>query len=311
MRDATNLSRNGPREVGWLSENSIFYGIASLMSDDARAILVHPDSAFDDDGRAWLWSDFGWSVYLDIVGDKDPCEVSPQLVYIELGVPTDVKTGERRRLLRDIQKGVKEGTSSAQYHYPLLKGKTYLPSAAAQVICRREFWARQEQAFELLIFHDLQQRPYLGGEMIPVDQHQQFHDVETHRLNTKQCYDTTRYRTALTSVWNALVAPPDCCEHGSEDGTAHTPLEPARLGQDVVAVVGYCGPYTHKLVHKVIIYLTSGDKRLSWLALSLFERAASTQCDTPRTAMVRHPECCPSCALEYTASLPGRWVLIL
>ena len=44
----------------------------------------------------FLCSDFGWSVYLDSVGDKDPANIRPEVVHVQRGTPTNLQTGERK-----------------------------------------------------------------------------------------------------------------------------------------------------------------------------------------------------------------------
>lgn len=88
-----------------LQETDIFCALASMVSEDIveqklpqpfrEAGMTTTERNRKGSEGAWLWSDFGWSIYLDIVGDKDSAEVRPELVHVKPAVPTHVQTGER------------------------------------------------------------------------------------------------------------------------------------------------------------------------------------------------------------------------
>ena len=53
-----------------IGPETLFYGIMDLLSKDG-GYSVRTKEGFDADGL-FLCSDFGWRVFLDTVGDKDP-----------------------------------------------------------------------------------------------------------------------------------------------------------------------------------------------------------------------------------------------
>ena len=143
----------------------IFHAVAMLLSDGVFYVR-------DDKPRfssrmthfLFLWSDFGWSVYLDTVGDKDPAEVRRHLVHVKRGTPTNLKTNERKLLLRDGS-----GFTRKMYpdSFPLLNGGSYVPRCAAKVVRRVERWASRRQEFESTLYFDVQ--PSAEWRQYPVE----------------------------------------------------------------------------------------------------------------------------------------------
>lgn len=129
-----DLMEKGPKERFELNPHKMFHAVADLLIGQAYS---------RDFGTTYyliLCSDFGWSVFLDTVGDKDPGVVRPELVHVKRGTPTNSKTKERRLGVRD---GRGYDSSHKPQTFPLLRGLEYLPRLAARVHPtrgRQEYW---------------------------------------------------------------------------------------------------------------------------------------------------------------------------
>ena len=167
-----------------LSQSDIFRNMAMMISDDQKVLksmktFYGHDSRDDETSReVWLWSDYGWSIYFDTVGDKDPADVRPELIHIKRGVPTHVQTGERRRILVD---GRALGRGSPRGGYSLVNATKFIPQSVGTVKKRRELWSRGLDNFALTIDCEIAPTPFHGYEFVSPTQTEslkQFEDVQ-------------------------------------------------------------------------------------------------------------------------------------
>ena len=281
------LMDEGPKERPRLHARTILCVVANLLT--GQDYVHEPDA----DPHLLLSSDFGWSVFLDTVGDKDPGVIRPELVHVKRGTPTNSKTKERKLRILD---GRSHGPARMPSTYLLLRGLEYSPRLAARVHLssgRQEYWTSRTQEFEASV--------YLSVE--PSPEWRQHPGVSPWQ-------QVIRYGTMHESLWNTHSTP--YCDHPRVSEP-----KPTKLGPDAVALMGstYSSESdaqneTHELYpERIIIYLTRGDARIRWLAI---ENAAFARGNPLyREVMLRTDGCCDACALEHTASLPGRWTLIL
>ena len=283
----SGLMEKGPKERFELAPHAIFHAVVDLLSgqDTSRGL----NTTF----YLFLCSDFGWSVFLDTVGDKDPGVVRPELVHVKRGTPTNSKTKERRLRIRD---GYGYDSSYNPEKFPLLRGLEYLPRLAARVHPskgRQEYWTSRAQEFEATIYFSVE----------PLSELRQHLDVSSWQ-------QAIWYGKLQKSLWNTHSTP--YCDHPklSEPGLM-------KLGPDAAALMGF-SPFSEDSAddeigvypERIIIYLSRGDARIRWLAIHEavdFGREYKVY----REVMLRTNSCCDACALEHTASLPGRWTLIL
>lgn len=79
-------------------------------------------------GMVSLCSDFGWSIFFDTYGERDPAETRPEILHVQCGTPVRANTGERKIRIRD---GLHIPTITYPNSYSLEHGASYKPRAAA------------------------------------------------------------------------------------------------------------------------------------------------------------------------------------
>lgn len=295
MRSAVQSICWGPNTRPAVASESIFRGIAQLLRDDITDLdPLHQDENLE---FIFLLSYFGWSVFLDTIGDKDPAETIPYLIHIQKGVPTDTTTNERRFIIADGSYGRFSFNLPKIYGMPGTEMKKSLPRAAARVTRRREFWTIRPRRFEMILIMTIEESP--DG------------DTNLNQHDIKRLEDWISCRSMHSHIWETFQTP--SCNHEVEIVKPGIPLN---LGPDARAVVGWCneaesldsGPYPQR----VLVFLTRDDARARWLAVSQATLATGgPELNDKREIMLRTKYCCDQCALEYVFSLSGRWVLIL
>ena len=128
--------------LGWMhgrtEEKDLFYLISQMLV--GSRFLQEENAA---GSSVFLVSDFGWSVYVSAVGDNDPADTKPELLYIQKGVPTNPENGERKSRIRD---DVSEGWGNL--YIPGIKifdrGESYVPRCLTQVKRRTEYYGSRE-----------------------------------------------------------------------------------------------------------------------------------------------------------------------
>jgi hypothetical protein len=302
---------NAPNARATVEAEDIFHAVALLLSNgvaDPRDDT--PGYSSRETHFLFLWSDFGWSIFLDTVdplGEKDPASVRPEFVHAKRGTPTNVKTNERKFLLRD-------GTAFAKVRYPasypIFTGATYVPRCAAKVMRRRELWTSCRREFESALYFSVQpSREWCGHKM-----ESWYRDSGSGGSSemVSAFEDSSGYRQMQARLWRTYSTPDDICTHSTTDQGERS----IKLGPDAAVLLGWTNPleFIRPLPQRILIFLTRGDRHIRWLAVmhhySDKERYEPEDYE-PRELMLRTLKCCEECALKHVAALPGRWVLVL
>jgi hypothetical protein len=274
------------RELGrwdWVSpiqvtEDEWFYQISKLLIG-----VRFPDLTDDAFRRAFLLSEFGWSIFLSNVGEFDPSEVNFNLICVREGTPFSRKTQERKYRILDAPP-IADVTPPNKI---MERGQKYVPRCVSPVTKSVEHYSSRTQEFWRTCRFDVDETAsVLNSEFATYSVH---------------CSYRQLHRT-LCSILQT-----DSCEHGSED------LREADLALDAVTVKGF--EWSDKegepdSYERVCILLVKGDSRARWLALAAltdFDHMPSPK----RQVMLRTNYCCESCAVEAAARLPGKWLVIL
>ncbi|MCJ1374663.1 hypothetical protein MMC20_005895 [Loxospora ochrophaea] len=254
------------RAIG-LDEASIFYYIAML--------LVSGPFYGDDYKGVFLISDFGWSLFLNSVGDNDPGDSRPALLHIKPGVPVNNRL-ERKTRIRDTQEFIRNLPS-----YSFADGgETYVPRCETRITERSEYYGTRSKEFLLSIMFRADGQPTMSEQMAEA---------------------TSSYRYLNEALWSTKIIGHEACSHFKKF------LELARFGPDVVTTKGFkiTGKVgREELAQRVHIRLIKGDSRTRWLAV----RQAGLN---GRKAALRKNDCCENFAVDAIMSLPGDWNLII
>lgn len=282
-----NTICENPNARAEIAPDEIFNGIMRLLSLDSSYQRHDTWVSSASSQTLILWSDFGWSVFLNTIGDKDPAEVKPHLIHIRKGVPTNARTNERKLRIAD---GYYDFAPDLHQVYirPPVEYSSCLPRAVARVTRRGEYWTSRAQRFELILIFTFEPVPGSGLD----------------GFNIPAVEDWTTCRRMHHRVWETFLTPP--CTHKPES----IPKSPLVLGPDAVALLGWNNAGAYR--QRIVIFLTRGDISLRWLAVGNI--AARTRALDPShrcEAMLRTRDCCDKCAFEHVSSFPGRWVLIL
>ena len=275
-----------PKERLCLKHDTIFCEITKYLS--AQAV---PEGVF-------LYSDFGWSVYFDTFGDRDPTHVKPELIHVRKGVPTNKRTTERKMLLRDGYQIPNPKSHPFEEESQPIKSREYVPRSSATASWT-EFWSTGAEAFEhSMCYHVTPKKEW--------------------RENGRGPSQVFSYcRQMQTMLWETFTTA--TCDHSKTDS-----MRPIKLGMDAVAVLGWLEDQgkIQDTTERFIICLTKGEPRIRWLAAhsSIWLGRRCNALDwhedpkvRVREVMLRTEDCCDSCALEQTAAVSGNhyWILIL
>ena len=269
----------------YLKPYEIFSQVMNLISTNPSCALTQPKLREGLASIPFLCSDFGWSVLLDVAGEKDPAAVNWMNVHVREGVPTRKKTNERRSVIDD---GSMNAPSQGE-SYPQKPSAQYLPRAIATSSKRKESWSLNQFAFSVSLLHELSPSP-------------EFED----RLKKNSLNIWMGHGDMMLSLY--MVSKTPTCEHAKATNKSY-PLsknEMVKLGPDATVVLGCAVPSDGDKGVKVMVLLTRGVPCLRWYAI-----VCAGKLGTMRDIMPVTPDCCETCALEYTASLPGKWALIL
>ena len=277
---------------GRLCAHDIFHGVAKfLTSSTSRTFEERDDDPYSGASRLkdflWLISDFGWSIYLSTVGPRDSLVIHPELVRVQRGIPISQKTGERRFLCRDL-----EGSIDYPPGYILESEPNYSPRAFATTSSAIEYWNVTERAFECQIVLDVEP------------------SAEWTRLQgVMPSEEPITYRQMQLALWRTYSTPR--CFHRYNGRT--TEAAPLNLGPDAVAVLGWPN-IRPTCAQRTVIFSTKGEPGIRWIILLAINRIVPMPPefgDTRPKTMLRSVDCCDQCALNHTASQPGKWYLIL
>ena len=255
-------------------------------------------SSYNVPENVFLCCEFGWSIYFDTFGDRDPAQVKPELIHIQKGVPTNKRTMERKMLISDGGSTPRPmGTPSMDNSQPI-RGREYVPRSSATASWS-EFWSTGAQAFEHSMYYSVTPKQ----------------EWREHGREPNQIFSYCRKMQA--TLWQTFATA--ACYHSLDD-----PKRPIKLGMDAAAVLGWRNDQEmiEEIAERFLICLTKGEPRIRSLAArsSVFLGreciALDLQTDPAsrvREVMLRTQDCCDSCALEQTAAIPGNhyWILIL
>lgn len=255
-------------------------------------------SRYKAPGNVILFCEFGWSVYFDTFGDRDPTEVKPELIHIREGVPTNKRTMERKRFLCDgVPVGSPIFTPSMDDSQPI-RGREYVPRSSATASWT-EFWSIGAEAFEHSMCYSVTPKQ----------------EWREHGRKQGQIFSSCRSMQAM--LWESFETA--ACGHSLNESKS-----PIKLGMDAAAVLGWRNDQEkiEEVTERFLICLTKGEPRIRWLAaqssIYLGRRCIALELQTDpglrvRQVMLRTEDCCDSCALEQTAAVPGNhfWILIL
>jgi len=268
--------------------HEIFHAIAGLLCSDFSFRDDIPGFG-GNSNFLFLVSDFGWSVHLSTVGAQDPASVRPEFIHVRKGTPTNAKTKERKLRMRD---GITIGEDPALDGIPLERKPDFEPRPVAKLVQRTDYWVSRLREFELTVQATFNLAP----------------DLENH-VGRPEARGIFKPRTMYESLSKTFSTP--CCKHKPRvDGSCEA--EPkVRVGPDVFVYQG--GGVTKSFDDRIVMLSTGGEPYLRWMAIQ--DRAHisdfTVDADASRVMMLRSNRCCNSCALNFVASLEGKWALIL
>ncbi|KAI4184968.1 MAG: hypothetical protein L6R41_004403 [Letrouitia leprolyta] len=277
----------------WNTRGPIFieeFDLFALLSTLLVGRRFSQDNTIDPD--TFVLSESGWSVILDVVGDKDPSDCHPERLHLRKGVPTSSRTGARKRFVKDL---TVENWGSGSYR-PIRRildqSQTYIPRNVTQVRRRYEYCSSGLDTFFLSIRLDVFETP--GPDQSEPQKLELF----------------CGYRNLHTCIWITHTTPP--CDHPNKS------LPLARLGTEVVAgtslnwrnegeepVEELTDLDFSEVPQRICICLTKGDARARWLAVN--EGALSTR----RRTMLRGQHTCEDCATDAAVKMEGNWLVII
>ena len=241
----------------------------------------------------FLCSCYGWSIFFDTVGDKDPALVRRDVVHVQKGTPVGSKTNEHKE---DLADGPLDTHTIHTGGTKIIRGDSFAPRTAASVLRRREFWSTRAREFQLLIHLEIQ--PASEWQSNTQDGPWQ----ET--LGCRQMYDV---------LWHAFLTGP--CDHPMDQ---KDPLS-VTLSPSVAIVAGW-GFSNHDSNdfgahgYRVFVLLTRGDPGIRWLALKQAVQSKILQHNSiifSRDIVLRTTDCCDACAIEQATAMQNHTVLIL
>jgi hypothetical protein len=287
--------------------SEIFHALATFLSgrrfdyeDDVNGLATRENRFL------FLYSDFGWSICFDTVGDKDPADITPQLVHVLPGTPTNVRTGKRKCLLRD---GIGSPRSLPPNSYPLSVGSSKVPRCTANVIKRSEYWVSRQDEFLSTVFFTIKPSPEWRRQVASSETTTGLHHIPADATTFEEC---SGYRAMQEGLWRCHLTPTECGHHPLRPGSSLQPLE---MGPDVVELVGWqvtSDSVEQNAPQRILVLLTRGDPGIRWCALlNCVRPSIRDKKRSPRSVMLRTHQFCEKCALTYVASQPGRWILVL
>jgi hypothetical protein len=236
-----------------------------------------------DHKHTFLISDFGWSVSLDCVGDKNPSDVRVHLISVRRGVPTNQR-GERKSKIQDAELLGGHGPGQRIEDEGV---EVYRPRSERIVVNRTEYYGSRNMEFWFSLRLDI---PRTVEEM------------KKRSINDRVFDDYTSYRELHDALWDVdIVLDGKICHHSVKS------LETARLGVEIATISGWPVYLDERdnIPQRICICLTKNDWRVRWLAIKRFIG------DPTRRIALRGTECCEDCALDTVITLPDQWILIL
>jgi hypothetical protein len=258
-----------------IEENTLFYELAiALVGGD-----------FSGEERrsgeySFLVSDFGWSIFLDVMGTKDPADARPELLHLQKGVPTVLETGQRKLRIKDANHTWHWDPESVSRRVVIDRGSTYLPRSVTTVRRRTEYYSTRNRELFLSVQFDIDESQ-VGPRN---DSYTRFQLHSSFRF---------MHRALWTGVMVTSPCPHDFPAAGEKD-----------LGLGVVTVSGLGeGKGFHQQVpERICVALVQEDRDARWLCILPGSQSQP---------LLRGPDCCIDCALKEAAQLSRRVLIVL
>ncbi|KIW76396.1 hypothetical protein Z517_11142 [Fonsecaea pedrosoi CBS 271.37] len=282
----TNLIRDvreGNDHPGLVRWDEAFDGVSKLLSS---AEFFSRDERRRSLSTESLCSDFGWSVLLNTYADLDPGDIRPELVRIRKGTPTHSETEERKMRIVD---GNAVERSAKSYVYPVEIGPEYTPRTFANCTSKKEYYTTLSYEFQSILF-------------ISFESTREWQD----HGGSKYFQQNLAYGKMAKYLFNTHLIPE--CSHVNKSHWEQA--KKTKLGPDAVAILsGYEEMEDGiSMPQRIVVTLTRGDRYLRWHAIIYLAPAVSY---SSRKIALRPNSCCEPCALDFVASQPGKWYLIL
>jgi len=229
----------------------------------------------------FLFSHCGWSVFLNWIGDIDPGNANPGLLSLKGGVPTSIRTNERKYQIADAQLPWTKGNVRKPLRVDIKD--SYLPRCLSPVSKRTEQYSSRGLQFLLAIRYDIDE------SRAPL------HPGEEAKFSVYASY--SQFHEEMWNVFKTLA-----CPH--QRGKS----ELSKLDLGVVTAKGF-NWFNEKVDERVCIILVKGDARAWWLAVA--------GCPDPgiqklvRHIMLRCDDCCEDCAVQTAIAMEGKWLVVL
>ncbi|KAK0388323.1 hypothetical protein NLU13_4568 [Sarocladium strictum] len=255
-----------------------------------------PD-AHDAEMPAFIISDFGWSLVLDTVADKDPGDVRPWMMHLRQGVPTNSQTSERKHRVCDFYNIDDALLPDRTVHD---RTAAFLPRTVTAVTSRTEYVTSRRDAF--LVSVRLRARELQGDGAVKVtdfNYHQHTKEVVLNNLALSP-------RELNQALW--VVHFSEACEHGTSKPSSAL----VRLGTESVTTnslnwrnEGCVVEDSSEMPQRVCVLLVKDDPRARWLAVR------EAVLNPHRKVLLRCKHTCVDCAIDRAAGTRGRWLVII
>jgi hypothetical protein len=239
--------------------------------------------------RLFLISERGWSLFYSNMGDNDPSTVNCESLSIKRGVPTNIRTKERRYQISDAPRIQPPAPPKGPAPSPWIveEAGSYIPRCFTPVTKRTEHYTSRSNDFWLAIRYDVKETWPEGVKTYSIyASPRQFHEALWGVVKT------TNF-THLSEV-----------------------VESIELDLGVVTVKGFA--WTAEMFtknHRICVCLVKGDSRARWLAISGIIRDTDEAENIPkglsRQIMLRSEKCCVRCAVQSGSVKDGNWLVIL
>ena len=246
--------------------------------------------------RAFLISDYGWSVFFGNVGDLDPTGLDLGIMCIKRGIPFNPRTNERKQRILDALHIVDDQPPNAIVH----GSASFVPRCVYKIMETKEYFSSRRQEFWRTCRYDISDNP------------------SENKGPTNKFSLHYGYRHLHRALWGTMQTDP--CEHWEQE------LENVDLAMDTVAVKGFswagftAGKSPRKqhnwdqdgedLNERICILLVKGNRHARWLALGSVLGSSHLQ-SPKRQVLLRTEHCCVNCAMKAVSQLPNKWLIIL
>ncbi|KAL9118594.1 MAG: hypothetical protein Q9187_004860 [Circinaria calcarea] len=261
-----------------------FEDIMAMMLGDVGALAI-PENRDD----YFLISHKGWSMYHSNIGDVDPGGVDCESICIRRGVPTNLRTKERKLAILDAPRIWPKQTHKAAV---VDRGESFLPRCVSPVIKRTELYSSRGKVFWLSIRYDIDDLESLQG------------------FGNKGKFSIyTSYHQLHDGLCMAMKTEP-CMHH-----TQNSKLVQLSLG--VVTTKGFDWVNYESIEERICLNLVKGDSRARWVLLGelIFKghpvEVGRVHSHLQRRVMLRCNNCCENCAIKQASAREGKWLIIL